>query len=195
MVEKLLEMSRDVDRPAWLEIRHGEVSEQAGLLARYEAEAVEIVEAAVSTIPELLQTPGYARSVRASCGVTPERRKVLNGKRPPKLLAYLDEAALHRVIGSAKVMADQLRQLAVPAERAPVEVRVIPWGAGGHAALNGAFELLDFADGRPLVYLEQLGSGLFLDQRRCWSLRPRYRRAGLGRAHPCEVAAADRAPC
>ncbi len=37
-------------------------------------------------------------------------------------------------------------------------------GVGGHAALNGASELLDFAGARPLVYLEQLGSGLFLDQ-------------------------------
>lgn len=68
------------------------------------------------------------------------------------------------MIGGPKTMADQLRHLAVMTERAPVEVRVIPWGAGGHAALSGAFELLDFADARPLVYLEQLGSGLLLDQ-------------------------------
>ena len=172
---KLIEMSRDIDRAAWLEMRYADVPEQAKTLAQYEADAVRIVETTVITIPGLLQTPGYIRSLMASAGVAPpdipprvnlrlERQKVLNSKRAPMLVTYIDEAALHRVIGGPQVMADQLRHLVEMAERTLVDVRVIPFGVGGHAAIDGAFDLLDFADARPLVHLEQLRSGLFLDQ-------------------------------
>ncbi|RSD17872.1 XRE family transcriptional regulator [Amycolatopsis eburnea] len=138
-----------------------EMSREAEVLARYEAEAVRIVESAVTSIPVLLQTSGYAGSLPAVPNLRPERQSVLDRKSGPTLLAYVDEVALHRVAGGPRLMAHQLRQLAAMTERAQVEVRVVPFGAGRHPA---GFELLDFADAGPLVYVEQPGSGLVLDQ-------------------------------
>ncbi|MBE1499093.1 transcriptional regulator with XRE-family HTH domain [Amycolatopsis lexingtonensis] len=158
---KLLEMSREADRPAWLEMHSADVPEQAKVLARYEAEAVRIVESAVNSIPVLLQTSGYAGSLPGVPNLRPERQSVLDRRSVPMLLAYVDEAALHRVVGGPRLMAHQLRQLAAMTERAQVEARVVPFGAGRHPA---GFELLDFADAGPLVYVEQPGSGLLLDQ-------------------------------
>ena len=173
--DTLLEMARDVDRPAWVELRHAQVPEQAKTLARYEADACRIVVTTVSVIPGLLQTPAYIRSLMQAGGVAPpdisprvdvrlKRQRVLEGKRAPALVAFIDEAALHRRIGGARVMADQLRHLLTVGRRPSTELRVLPFDAGGHPAINGAFDLLEFNDRGPIVHLEQLRSGLFLDQ-------------------------------
>jgi transcriptional regulator with XRE-family HTH domain len=163
----LIEMARDVDRSAWLETRYADVPSQAKTLAHYELDATEIVEACPILIPGLLQTPAYLRSVENSGGMVDlrlERQKALAGKKPPQLTAFIDEAALHRRIGGAQVMEDQLRHLVAVAAKPSVEVRVIPFEAGGHPGVNGAYVLLDFADARPVVHLEHLRSGLFLHQ-------------------------------
>lgn len=41
---------------------------------------------------------------------------------------------------------------------------MVPAVLGGHAAINGSFELLEFADFRPVVYLESEISSLFLEK-------------------------------
>jgi transcriptional regulator with XRE-family HTH domain len=173
--DTLIEMARDVDRPVWVELRYAEVPEQAKTLAQYEADATKIVGAAVTLIPGLLQTPSYIRSLMNAGGVAPQdiplrvdvrlkRQKVLSGKSAPTLVSFVDEAALHRRIGGARVMADQLKHLLAMAEHPSIDLRVVPFDVGGHAAVNGPFVLLEFADRKPIVHLEQLRSGLFLDQ-------------------------------
>ena len=173
--DTLIEMARDVDRPVWVELRYADVPEQAKTLAQYEADATKIVGAAVTLIPGLLQTPSYIRSLMNAGGVAPrdiplrvdvrlQRQKVLSGKRAPTLVSFIDEAALHRRIGGGRVMADQLKHLLVIAESPTIDLRVIPFDVGGHAAIDGSFVLLEFADNRPIVHVEQLSSGLFLDQ-------------------------------
>ncbi|GAB3479730.1 helix-turn-helix domain-containing protein [Amycolatopsis cihanbeyliensis] len=172
----LLEMARDVDRPNWLETRYADVPHQAKTLAQYESDATRIVDAASILVPGLLQTPSYVRSLMHSGGVAPadiqarvdlraERQKVLDRRKPPSLVAFVDEAALRRRIGGSRVMADQLRHLVTMAERATVELRVIPFDVGGHSGVNGAYVLLEFYDARPVVHLEHRRSGLFLHQK------------------------------
>ena len=63
------------------------------------------------------------------------------------------KAALHRRIGGAQVMADQLNHLIKVAARPSIQLRVIPFDIGGHSAINGSFVLLKFPDGRPVVHL------------------------------------------
>ncbi|GAA4539770.1 helix-turn-helix domain-containing protein [Amycolatopsis samaneae] len=173
--ERLMVLARDIDRSAWLETRYAEVPEQAKTLAALEADATRIVGAAVTLIPGLMQTPTYTRSLMSAAGVAPgdiqarvelrmERQKVLGGGKPPAYVAFMDEAVLHRRVGGARVMADQLRWLLAMAERPSVELRVVPFEIGGHAAVDGAYVLLDFGDDRPVVHLEHRDSGLFLDQ-------------------------------
>jgi transcriptional regulator with XRE-family HTH domain len=118
-------------------------------------------------VPGLLQTADYARAL--FCGWQPdasddeldelvsariERQAILGRPTPPKLWAVLDEAVLHRQIGSAKIMHDQLLHLADMSGRPSITVQVVPAQVGAHAGLLGAFIIAGF-DGMPsILYVE-----------------------------------------
>jgi hypothetical protein len=61
----------------------------------------------------------------------------------------VDEGALRRRIGGAKVMHDQLVHLAEMAESPNIKVHVIPAEVGAHIGLLGAFAIAGFADDAP----------------------------------------------
>ncbi len=105
-------------------------------------------------IPGLLQTGDYARSLfqawqPASSGDDLdalvngrlERQNILDRDNPPDLRVVLDEAALHRMIGSPKIMNDQLVHLADMSCRPAVTVKIVPARLGAHGGLLGAFIL------------------------------------------------------
>jgi transcriptional regulator with XRE-family HTH domain len=112
-----------------------------------------------STVPGLIQTEDYARAVLSHHpGVTEQqvserlsarlaRQAVLtrDGPPPPFLWAVLDEAALHREIGGAKVMHDALRHVEEMAARPNVTVQVIPATGDYHVGLQGAFTIAEVA--------------------------------------------------
>ncbi|MBO0869292.1 MAG: hypothetical protein J2P15_12050, partial [Micromonosporaceae bacterium] len=64
--------------------------------------------------------------------------------------------ALTRPVGGARVLAGQLAHLRQLDRRAHLEILVLPWSAGAHAAMAGAFRILDFDDPEDpdVVYLE-----------------------------------------
>ncbi|MCZ0988545.1 helix-turn-helix domain-containing protein [Streptomyces diastatochromogenes] len=143
-----------------------------------EAEAVTtaIRQYAPLLIPGLLQTSAYARAVcRAYQPTAPEedidklvtarieRARILDNPTEPLLWAVIDEAALRRVTGGPKVMAEALRHIADLSRRGRAIVQVLPFGAGAHAAMQGAIKLMDFEDAPPLVYFEGVGTGRLED--------------------------------
>ena len=95
----------------------------------------------------LAQSEEYARSVLASePGVSDEkvaertaarmsRQRVLTREDPPAVWLLVDEAALYRRVGSAEVMAAQLRHLAAVASLPYVTVQVFLLM---HAGISGA---------------------------------------------------------
>jgi transcriptional regulator with XRE-family HTH domain len=104
-------------------------------------------------VPGILQTPGYAHSIIADSGMVDfdeveervaariERRSLLERPKPPTLITIIDEGVLRRRVGSSAVMAQQcglLRELAV---RPHIQIHVVPFSAGAHAGLGGAFTL------------------------------------------------------
>jgi Domain of unknown function (DUF5753) len=50
-------------------------------------------------------------------------------------------------------MAEQLEHLLRKATSPYLTLRVVPAALGGHAAINGSFELMEFAEFRPVAYL------------------------------------------
>src|SRR5438270_857084 len=68
------------------------------------------------------------------------------------LWVVLDEAVLHRLIGSPKVMHDQLTYLADMSERSYIMIQVVPASAGAHGGLACAF-LIGSVDGEPDLLL------------------------------------------
>lgn len=112
-------------------------------------------------VPGLLQTAEYARALFLAAGADAdtadqmvaarlERQVILDRTSPPHLVTVLDESVLHRLIGSAQVMADQLARMAEVSERPSVYIQVITADTGANAGLSGAFDLAS-GDGTPEV--------------------------------------------
>ena len=134
----------------------------------------------VQFVPGLLQTEEYARAViehghrsRSEAEIDRrvalrlERQKMLSQPDAPHLWAVIDEAALTRPFGPARVMRAQLDHLLEVSATPNVHVQVLPFRAGAHAAAGGSFTILRFAepDLPDVVYLEQLTSAVYLDKR------------------------------
>jgi len=95
----------------------------------------------------LLQTAEYARALflgaqsdlsddalEQMVAARTGRQVILDRPEPPNLLVVLDEAVLHRLVGSPKIMHEQLIHLAAVSSRSHVSVQVIPAAVGAHAA-------------------------------------------------------------
>jgi hypothetical protein len=154
--------------PSWFEPFLG--LEQGAVVARvYE----------VQDVPELLQTPAYARALIAArhpeasgdeierrVELRMRRRRVFDRADPLKLWAVIDEAALRRVVGGAETMSEQIRFVGEMARLSNVTVQILPFASGGHAAECGPMTLLRFAEPElpDVVYLEQLTGALYPDR-------------------------------
>jgi transcriptional regulator with XRE-family HTH domain len=131
-----------------------------------------------TTIPGLLQTPDY---VRAMSGVlVPEvsaerteelvevkrrRQGRLSAESPLPLSVILDEAVLHRAVGGPAAMAVQLDRLIEATRIYKVTIRVIPYSAGAHAAMDSTFTIMEFADPVPsVVYVEGLVGWIYIER-------------------------------
>jgi Domain of unknown function (DUF5753) len=94
------------------------------------------------------------------------RQTLLTQADAPRLWAVVDEAALRRPVGGPKVLRAQLERLIEAIELPNVTVQILPFNAGAHPAMVGAFSILRFADeGLPdVVYLEHLTNAAYLDK-------------------------------
>ncbi|MEU7144067.1 helix-turn-helix transcriptional regulator [Nocardia sp. NPDC046473] len=154
--------------PKWYDTYLG--LEQAATLVRaYEPRAV----------PELLQTPEYARallslahtgepqpSIERRVALRIRRQAILDRPNPPQLWVVVEEAALSRPIGGSAVWNEQIDHLLRVVNKKNVIVQVLADHVGGPALADGAFTILRFAEADlpDIVYLQQLTSALYLDK-------------------------------
>jgi len=128
---------------------------------RAEGEAQSLRIWSPTLIPGLLQTAEYARAlflaeqsdtsddaIDALVAARLERQTILDRPDPPDMVVVLDEAVLHRLIGSPQVMHDALVQVAGLSQRPYIVVQVVPTSNGANAGLGGAFYIAT-ADGIP----------------------------------------------
>ncbi len=143
--------------------------ESARLLEQH---AVMIREFALSFIPGILQTEGYARAV-LSTSFPPvseeecdrlvvtrlERAKVLDDPVLPVVWALLDEAVLRRALGGPDDMAKQVMHIVRLVEAERIRVHVMPFTLGFHPLLESMLTLMWFEDQPPVAYSEGLRLG------------------------------------
>ncbi|MQY35054.1 hypothetical protein SRB17_30260 [Streptomyces sp. RB17] len=143
-----------------------------------EQQAAMIREFALSFVPGVLQTEGYADAVMRDASFPPlvkeerakavatrlDRARILEDARTPIVWALLDEVVLRRPIGGPQVMANQITHLVglVQAER--IRVHIVPLGHGGHPLLGGMVTLMWFADQPPVAYEEGAFAGTVYDE-------------------------------
>ncbi|MFE5599846.1 helix-turn-helix domain-containing protein [Streptomyces coelicoflavus] len=143
-----------------------------------EAGAIALANYQPLLVPGLLQTEDYARAVivqmRPNLGadqvdalvkVRMERQESrLSGERPAELSAVLDEAVLHRAIGSPSVMRRQFENLVQAGEQPNVTIQLLPFSLGAHPGLYGPFVVLIFPQPTvPLVWLENPHNSVYLE--------------------------------
>jgi transcriptional regulator with XRE-family HTH domain len=110
-------------------------------------------------IPGLLQHADYARAVHVLRGyANPEdlqrrvdarlrRQQRLTAPDPLELSAVISQAALTRTAADPQVAAASLAHLLAAAKLPNVDIRILPFAAGLHSGLQGAFTLLSFPQG------------------------------------------------
>ncbi|GES31451.1 hypothetical protein San01_39380 [Streptomyces angustmyceticus] len=92
-----------------------------------------------------------------------ERAHLLDHPTTPLLWVVLDEAVLRRKTGGPVVMAEALWHMAELIRKHRVIVQVLPFSAGGHAAMISALKLMAFTDAPSLAYIEGPEMGLLED--------------------------------
>lgn len=117
----------------------------------------------IDLIHGLLQTPGYARALLGGDEAAVEarllRQSILTREDPPPPALYcvLDESALRRNVGGAKVMYEQLQHLLELSERDNISIQIVPSGA--HRGLRGPFAVATSEDGSETAHAESALGG------------------------------------
>ncbi len=131
-----------------------------------------------SVVHGLLHTADYARAGHegAMPRLDPDRidlqieakltrQRILTRDNPPRFEVVLDEAALHRMVGGRRVMADQLTKILVTANLPNVVVQVLPYERGFHPAVESNFSILELPNPAPgVVFVEGLIGSTYLDR-------------------------------
>jgi hypothetical protein len=177
---KILALARRSRQPEWWTRYNDILPDWFETYLGLESAAVAIRSFETQFVPGLFQTADYARAVTRlghqaasdeeigrRVGLRLKRQELLSGAHPPRVWAVMDEAVLRRPVGGATVMRAQLWHLVAAARPVNVTLQVVPFARGGHAAASGSFSVLRFAerDLPDVVYMEQLTSAVYLDQR------------------------------
>jgi transcriptional regulator with XRE-family HTH domain len=174
--DELLNLVRRAEERGWWTRQPGLPALWRSLID-FEAKATRVQNYQALFVPGLLQTAEYARAIIQ--GVAPTlseaelenlvaarmaRQTVLTRARAPQFLAVVDEGALRRPIGEPGVMYRQLHHLLGAAAQPSVTLRVVPLAAGAHVGLRGPFVIMEFTEEPALVYVENHGTEMFLDE-------------------------------
>ena len=146
----------------------------------FEAEADSISTFESLYVPGLLQTEEYARAIIRAGRTTADpdeidrriaarsaRKALLSRDVPPKLWIVLDEAVIRRVVGGPTVMRAQVTRLIEACANPSIEIQVLPFAAGAHAAMGGPFTILDYADpvlDPTIVYVDNDATTVLLEE-------------------------------
>jgi hypothetical protein len=123
----------------------------------------------------LLQTGEYARALLEQSGTVPDcdveqrvvarlgRQALFSRSHRPQITFYVHEFALRLPVGSSEVMSEQLHTLLRLGVRSYITIRVVPVSVGAHAGTAGSCRLMEFAEFKPVAYVEEETAGHFLE--------------------------------
>lgn len=177
--DSLVQLARDGRKKGWWDPYHAWLSEELSNYIGLEAEASAVLSFEPLIVPGLLQTPDYARAiiggssagaggeqVDAKVAIRVRRQQALHDNPALRVVAVMDEAALHRRIGNAEIMRGQFEHLQQLAALPNVTLHVIPFDAGAHAGVSGSFNILQFPEpaDRDAVYVDLLAGQMFIEE-------------------------------
>jgi len=174
--ERLADLAQEGKAPGWWQ--PFDLDPLYATFVGLESEALSISEYGAGVFPGLLQTPDYARALHEAIvpRLSPDeiaqrvevrmiRQQVLARPDPPQFTVIVDEAVLHRAVGHPAVMRDQLERVIEAASLPNVTIRVLPYEAGAHAALDSMFIILEFSAPVPgVIYVNGLVGQIYLER-------------------------------
>jgi transcriptional regulator with XRE-family HTH domain len=154
MSDMLIRQAEESNNKAWYSMYADTVPSWVESFLGLESEATEVWTYESELIPGLLQTPDYVRQLAAqarmnggdlqrSVELRIARQQRLDGPNPPRLHAILNESVVRRPVGD---MAEQIGHLLAMGDREKITIQVLPFKAGPHIAMTGAFTMLRFPD-------------------------------------------------
>jgi transcriptional regulator with XRE-family HTH domain len=177
--EALMTIARQASQTGWWQSYSHVLSDAYQDFISLEATALTVSTYEAQLVPGLLQTEDYARAIAAASLVNEShdehdqfvhvrltRQQVLTRDGPLQLWAILSEGALRQLVGGRMVMQTQLRHLLEISTSQPnVNLQILPFAAGAHAATSGPFVIMKFPEAPDLgvVYLEGQTGGIYLE--------------------------------
>ena len=176
----LIQLTRDARKPGWWHSFRDVLPNPYEVYIGLEAGTASIRNFEPVVVPGLLQTADYACEVfrNGPIELDPDdverlvevrlaRQEILARDDRPRLWAVIDEAVIHRVVGSASAMSGQLRHLVDSAQQGKTTIQIMPYRAGAHAGTTGPFVILDFEEltDPTVVYVETLAGDIYLEER------------------------------
>jgi transcriptional regulator with XRE-family HTH domain len=179
--EELLALARASRQPPWWRGYTGVAPDTLLQLIDYENAASSISHFEPMFVPGILQIEEYALAVlRVSYGegssaervpalvdLRTRRRKLLSSEDAPKFSFVLDESVVRRPAGSTATMSRQLNHLVTLADQPNVTIQVVPFTAGLHPGMRGAFKVIEFDDepDETVAFLEGAHGDVITDDR------------------------------
>ncbi len=175
--ELLLELTQPGNDLYWVRPYFDELVDPMKSLMIQENLADSVVRYESLTLPELLQTEPYARTTYELIGnrgkaqldqvvdARMNRRLLLQRDRPPKCRFYVHERALRSVIGSPRIMHEQVLHLVLSANLPYCSIRIVPETNEVSRTIENAFTIMEFSEHPAVVYSDSYAAGVFIDDR------------------------------
>lgn len=174
----LLSLTREADGPGWWHAYSDILPYWLEPYVGLEAAASVIRTYCLQHVPALLQAEAYADAlirqdsdatedeIAWKLELTASRQEILRMPDPPQLWAVIDESALRRLVGTRKIVREQLRFLIEMTDHPAVTLQILPFTACAPPSARGPFTILLFTepDFPEVVYVEELTSALYLDK-------------------------------
>ncbi|HEX4725529.1 MAG TPA: helix-turn-helix transcriptional regulator [Pseudonocardiaceae bacterium] len=173
--EHLMRLNQELGKAGWLQQHSSRVPEELKTLVAHENKAVAIHDFEALVIPGLLQTGDYAQALLERSGTVPPseiqtrvatrlgRKSLFSKDYRPNFTFYIHEFALRLPVGGREVMSEQLHDLLRVGVRRYISVRVVPAAFGAHAGTAGSCRLMEFAELKPVAFVEEETAGHFLE--------------------------------
>jgi transcriptional regulator with XRE-family HTH domain len=154
-VEELLSITRAKERSWWWD-EYQEIYGRKFLdFLAYEDSATRIRQLQWLTVPGLLQTESYARTLfstrpdtetaETDLHVRLRRQRLLTRDGGAEMFFLLDEAVIHRLVGGREVMTEQLRHLRSVNRLPHITIQIVPFAAGWSHSMGSSFTIFDLS--------------------------------------------------
>ncbi|MFF1400129.1 helix-turn-helix domain-containing protein [Streptomyces sp. NPDC058287] len=179
-IEEFVDLAEQANEPGWWHSYRDAVPSWFTAYVSLETGAKTLRTYEPQYVTGLLQTPDYARAVLR--GGLPNgseeelarrvelrlhRQSLLEREDAPTLWVVMEEAVLHRAVGSPDVMREQIERLLDVSELAHISLDIVPFTAGAHVGACAPFTYFRFEEPElpDIVYSELLSASVYLDQR------------------------------